>query len=101
MEPRAHGVLGGKIGRIKESNVNPVWLAEELFAAEIIVEFDLMDARNTNISKAERRGELLELVMGSGKEGVFQTFVKILLSKEPLKWLGSEIKGLFITQYCQ
>lgn len=94
METRAHGVLGGKIGRIKQSNVNPVWLADQLFAAKIIGEEDVMDARNTTSSKAERREELMQLVMGSGKEGVFHTFVKILLSKEHLTWLGNEIKGV-------
>ena len=94
METRAHGVLGGKIGRIKQSNVNPVWLADQLFAAKIIGEEDVMDAHNTTSSKAERREELMQLVMGSGKEGVFHTFVKILLSKEHLTWLGNEVKGV-------
>ena len=32
MEKRAHGALRGKIGRIKESNVDPAWLAGELLA---------------------------------------------------------------------
>ena len=95
METRAHGVLGGKIGRIKQSNVNPAWLADQLFAAKIIGEEDVLDARNTAISKSERREELMQLVMGSGKEGGFHTFVKILLSKEHLMWLGNEIKGMF------
>ena len=95
METRAHGVLGGKIGRIKQSNVNPAWLADQLFAAKIIGEEDVLDARNTAISKPERREELMQLVMGSGKEGAFHTFVKILLSKEHLIWLGNEIKGMF------
>ena len=96
MEGRAHGVLRGKIGRIKASNVDPVWLAGELVAADIIGEEEEQDARNTNVPKPERRGDLVDLIMGNGEEGVFQTFVNILLRKRHLKWLGKEIKGTYI-----
>ena len=93
MESRAYGVLGGKLERIKISNVDPTWLAAELLAAGIIGEEDEIASRNSNISKADRRGELVELVMGNGGQGVFQTFVAILLSKRHLQWLGNELKG--------
>lgn len=33
MEETARGVLQSKIGRIKQSNVEPAWLADELLAA--------------------------------------------------------------------
>ena len=94
MESRAYGVLRGKTARIKSSNVDPVWLAGELLAADIIGEEEEKDARNTNVPKPERRVELVELVMGNGEGGVFQTFVNILLRKRHLKWLGKEIKGV-------
>ena len=97
MEKRAHGVLGGKIGRIRSTNVDPVWLAEELHAAKIIGKKDLERAKNDEISEPERRGELVEKVQGNGRRGVFQTFVNILLSEPHLEWLGEELQG----GYCQ
>ena len=97
MERRAHGVLGGKIGRIKSSSVDPVWLAEKLLAAKIIGENDLEGARNVETPKPERRGELIETVQGNGRRGVFQKFVNILLSEPHLEWLGEELRG----KYCQ
>ena len=96
MESRAYGVLGGKVGRIKASNVDPVWLAQQLLAAKIIGEEDVERAKNADISKPERRGELVEIIQGNGRRGVFQIFVNILLSKPHLEWLGEELKG----RYC-
>ena len=97
METRAHGVLGGKIGRIKSSNVDPVWLAQKLLTANIIGEYDLEKAKDVGIPKPERRAELVEIVQGNGRRGVFQTFVNIFLSEPHLKWLGEELQG----RYCQ
>ena len=97
MENRAHGVLGGKIGRIKSSNVNPVWLAERLHAAKIVGKDDVENAKKDHIPKMERRRELVELVQGNGRRGVFQTFVNILLSEPHVEWLGRELKG----KWCQ
>ena len=93
MESRAYGVLGGKIGRIKASNVDPVWLAERLQAERIIGHRDLERAKDDSIPKPERRGELVELVQGNGRRGVFQTFVNIFLRELHLGWLGEELKG--------
>ena len=98
MEERAYGVLGGKIGRIKRSNVDPVWLAERLQDAKIIGQSDEDRAKNVSIPKPERRGELVELVQGNGRRGVFQTFVNILLSKPHLEWLGEELKGKLLVR---
>ena len=97
MEKRAHGVLGGKIGRIKSSNVDPVWLAEKLLAAKIIGVNDLEGAKTVETPKPERLGELVKTVQGNGRRGVFQTSVKILLSEPHLEWLGEELRG----KYCQ
>ena len=93
MESRAHGVLGGKIGRIKNSNVNPGWLAEQLEAADIVGSEDVKEAKDRRIPKPDRRSDLVETVMGNGGEGVFQNFVDILLKEPSLKWLGKELKG--------
>ena len=93
METRAYSVLRKNFERIKHSNADPGGLADELFAAGIIGEEDVKAARNIAISKPDRRGELLDSVTGNGEEGVFQTFVGILLSKRHLKWLGAAIKG--------
>ena len=93
METRAYSVLRKNFERIKHSNADPGGLADELFAAGIIGEEDVKAARNIAISKPDRRVELLDSVTGNGEEGVFQTFVSILLSKRHLKWLGAVIKG--------
>ena len=93
MESRAHGVLGGKIGRIKSSNVNPGWLAEQLLEVDIVGPEDVEEAKNIRVLKPDRRSDLVETVMGNGGEGVFQKFVDILLNKPNLKWLGQELKG--------
>ena len=50
MESRAHGVLGGKIGRIKISNVNPGWLAEQLLAVDIVGPEDVEEAKDKSIA---------------------------------------------------
>ena len=93
MEKRAHGVLGGKIGRIRESNVDPAWLAGKLLAADIIGDSDYQRASNPREIADERLGELVGKVMRNGAPDVFQTFVSILLSKGHVKWLGEELKG--------
>ena len=98
MEKRAHGVLRGKIGRIKESNVDPAWLAGKLLAAGIIGDSDVEKASNDRELSTNRLGELVRTVMRNGAPGVFQTFVQILLDRVDVKWLGEELKGraLFI-----
>ena len=93
MERRAYGVLGGKTERIKASNVDPAWLARELRAAYIIGPEDEERARNVHVTKAHRLEELVGLVQGNGRRGVFQTFVNILLSQRHTDWLGKELKG--------
>jgi len=93
MEKRAHGVLRGKIGRIKESNVDPAWLAGKLLAAGIIGDSDVEKASNDRELSTNRLGELVRTVMRNGAPGVFQTFVQILLDRVDVKWLGEELKG--------
>ena len=93
MEERAYGVLGGKIGRIKRSNVDPAWLSEQLLSAKIIGKSDVERMKDPALSKPERRGELVEMVQGNGRPGVFQTFVNIFLSEPHLEWLGKDLKG--------
>ena len=53
MERRAYSVLGGKIGRIKVSNMDPAWLAERLQAARIIGHHDVERAKDYSILKPE------------------------------------------------
>ena len=93
MEKRAHGVLRGKIGRIKESNVDPAWLAGKLLAAGIIGDSDVEKASNDRELSTKRLSELVRTVMRNGAPGVFQTFVQILLRKTEVNWLGKELKG--------
>ena len=88
MERRAYGVLGGKIERIKYSNVDPAWLAEQLLSAKIIGKRDVEMAKNADIPKPERRSELVEIVQGNGRRGVFQKFV--IFFSASLIWNGWE-----------
>ena len=106
MEKRAHGVLGGKIGRIRESNVDPAWLAGELLAAKIIGDADFRRASNSR-EEDERLGKLVQKVLRNGAPDVFQTFVSILLKEDHVKWLGEELKGkapsrfLYFSTFCK
>ena len=93
MEEPAYGVLRGKIGRIKRSNVDPNWLAGELLMAEIIKHRDLERACNYQEVADNRLAELVIKIMGNGAPDVFQTFVSILLKQDHVKWLGEELKG--------
>ena len=94
MEEPAHGVLRGKIGKIKRSNLDPAWLAGELLAAKIIGNTDFQKASNPREEAADRLGELIEKVMGNGAPNVFQTFVGTLLREDHVKWLGEELNGM-------
>ena len=94
MEERAYGVLRGKMGKIKRSNVDPAWLAGELLAADIIGNTDFQRASNSQVVADERRAELVLKVMGNGAPDVFQTLVSILLKENHVKWLGEELKGM-------
>ena len=93
MEERAYGVLRGKIGRIKGSNVDPAWLAGELLAAKIIGDAEFQRASNSREEEDERLGKLVGKVMRNGAPDVFQNFVSILLKLDHVKWLGEELKG--------
>ena len=94
MEDRARRVLRANLAKIKESKCDPVWLAEELFAAGIVGEEERLAAKDETVSKEHRRDELLDLVVGNGGESVFQTFVNILSSKRHMHWLAMDLKGL-------
>ena len=87
-------MLKKKFGKIKESNVDPAWLAGKLLSAGIIGGNDVEKASNGIELAAKRRGDLLLTVMGNGAPDVFQTFVDILLSEPHLVWLGKELKGM-------
>ena len=100
MEEPAYGVLRGKLGRIKRSNVDPAWLAGELLAAKIIGTTDVQRATNAREIADERLGELVGVVMRNGAPDVFQAFVSILLKEDNVKWLGEELKGRALSDPC-
>ena len=93
MEDRARRVLRSNLAKIKESKCDPVWLAEELFAAGIVGEEERLAAKDETVSKEHRRDELLDLVMGNEGESVFQTFVNIFSRKRHMHWLAMDLKG--------
>ena len=100
MEEPAYGVLRGKLGRIKRSNVDPAWLAGELLAAKIIGTTDVQRATNAREIADERLGELVGVVMRNGAPDVFQAFVSILLKEDNVKWLGEELEGRVLSDPC-
>ena len=93
MEGRARRVLRANLAKIKESKFDPVWLAEELFAAGIVGEEERVATKDETVSKEHRRDELIDLVMGNGGESMFQTFVNILSSKGHTHRLAMHLKG--------
>ena len=93
MEGVARRVLLGKLTKIKESKFDPVWLAEELFVAGIVGEEERTAAGDETLPRERQQDELLDLVLGNGGEGVFQTFVNIFHSKLHTRWLATALKG--------
>ena len=65
MEGRARRVLRANLAKIKESKFDPVWLAEELFAAGIVGEEERVATKDETVSKEHRRDGLLDLVRGT------------------------------------
>ena len=49
MEETARDVLQSKIGRIKQSNVDPAWLADELLVARIVGDQDAQRAIKSHV----------------------------------------------------
>ena len=68
MESRQqHSVVGGKVGKIKESSVDPPWLVAQLVEEE--------EECAANAAKApEQPGEL---VLKNGENGAFHTLIFI------------------------
>ena len=93
MEGVARRVLLGKLTKIKESKFDPVWLAEELFVAGIVGEEERTAAGDETLPRERQQDELLDLVLGNGGEGVFQTIVNIFHSKLHTRWLATALKG--------
>ena len=93
MEGVARRVLLGKLTKIKESKFDPVWLAEELFVVGIVGEEERTAAGDETLPRERQQDELLDLVLGNGGEGVFQTFVNIFHSKLHTRWLATALKG--------
>ena len=92
MDEPEYGVLKGKLGKIKKSNVDTDWLADKLLEADIIDESDVGKV-NALEGASARRAELTEMILGHGGPNVFQMFVNILFSKPKLRWLANELKG--------
>ena len=92
MDEPEYGVLKGKLGKIKRSNVDTDWLADKLLEAEIIDKSDVGKI-NALEGASARRAELTEMVLGHGGPNVFQIFVNILFGKPKLRWLANELNG--------
>ena len=54
---------------------------------------DVEEAKPSSVSIPTRRAQIVEAVRGNSREGVFQTFVGVLLSQDRLQPLGQDLKG--------
>ena len=95
MDDPAYSVLKKKLDKIKRSNVDPAWLGEKLLEADIIEESDV-EKVNAQEGEDGQLGKLTEKVMRNGAPDVFQVLVDIISSKPTTKWLGKELKGIYI-----
>ena len=93
MDNPAQDVLERKLATIKESNVDPAWLAGELLSAGIVGPEDEERARMEGRLVAERRAALVLSVLRNGEPGAFQTFVQTLFKRRHLESLARELKG--------
>ena len=94
MDNPAHDVLERKLATIKESNVDPAWLAGELLSAGIVGPEDEERARMEGRLVADRRAALVLSVLRNGERGAFQTFVETLFKRRHLESLARELKGI-------
>ena len=89
MESRAHGVLGGKVGRIKKSDVDQAEEPEK-------IKTDEERAKMAELPEAQRRGKLVELVhqgMPYLKEGRGWSPVALLWAQAKV-WLSLSQKTI-------
>ena len=93
MEEPGKGVIETMTDKIRESKVEPAWLAGKLLAVNIIDSDDMTTAINTKNDASERLLQLLLTVTGNGRPGAFQTFVEIFLRSRKWDWLGEKLKG--------
>ena len=89
-------VLERMLAKIKTSNVDPKWLAGELWSAGIVGPNDEENSRIEGKPDSDKRAALVRAIMGSGKPGAFETFVETLRKQEYLEWLAKELKGIYI-----
>lgn len=89
----AYDALKELFPRFTGSQVDPAWLADELLAKNIIGRNIVHYASNQYHETDDRLRKVLFSVMGSGKRGVFEDLVNILLKKDEHSWLGQELLG--------
>ena len=90
----AHTALTKILPEFTNSNISPENLADNLQARGIIGKAACEAARNKLKLASDRRRDLLNDVMGCGKNGAFQDLVDILLEMCESEWFGKKLIGI-------
>ena len=93
----AYKVLREHFASLCDSGFDPSNAASELFAKKII-NAALRDVTTRDVSKNEKRKELVDGVMRCGRPGTFQTFLQILYRDD--SYLAKQIRGERLVASC-
>jgi len=97
MESLRRSVLERNLERLKATSVNPFLIACNLRIADTITDEDAGRTLNKSVPASERWGDLVTTIMKKSAEGVFQSFINVLLEESELEDLGEEMKGTLVT----
>ena len=93
----AYKVLREHFASLSASGFDPSTAASELFAKRII-NTALRDVTTRDISKNDKRKELVDGVMRCGRPGTFQTFLQILYRDD--SYLAEQMRGERLVASC-
>lgn len=89
----AYNSLLSHFADLSNSSFDPANVAGELFAAGVIGDATLFTARQETVNPANRRMEIVQVVMANGKEGVFRNFVQVLMKGKQNSFLCEKLIG--------
>lgn len=89
----AYDALQKHFADLRRSSFDPGTVAAELFAKGIVGEEDEWRGRQSSDNPADRRANLVRVVMGNGGEGVFQAFLEALVKETQNKHICDQLIG--------
>lgn len=98
MESLACSVLEENREQLKSCGVDPARFVWELRPAGITDE-DVERTRDKTLPASQRWGDLVSSIIQNNTEGLFQSFIDVLLRERKMEELGKRMKGITIYVY--